>query len=267
MMPEGVEKVRLRTDTAGYEVKLLKYCAEGKHERFSVFEFAIGVDVTNEFKEAVAEVREEDWQPIIRRDGGVETKTGQECAEVCHVPNWAGRSKNGPTYRFIAIREPLRQRELPGMETERQLPFPTMDFADKGRHKVFGIVTNRDLPTDELVWWHRGRCGKSEEVHAVMKDDLAGGQLPSGDFGENAAWWAIMILSLNLNVILRRLVLGGSWAQRRIKALRIRLLNIAGRVVRHARRLAVKLVQGHPAHPVLVAARERMLQMATGPPG
>lgn len=32
------------------------------------------------------------------------------------------------------------------------------------------------------------RCGKSEEAHAVTKDDLAGGKLPSEDFGENAAW-------------------------------------------------------------------------------
>jgi len=32
-----------------------------------------------------------------------------------------------------------------------------------------------------------------------MKDDLAGGKLPSEDFGENAAWWWIMILALNLN--------------------------------------------------------------------
>jgi len=29
--------------------------------------------------------------------------------------------------------------------------------------------------------------------HAVMKDDLAGGSLPSVDFAENAAWWWIMI--------------------------------------------------------------------------
>jgi hypothetical protein len=41
-----------------------------------------------------------------------------------------------------------------------------------------------------------------------MKDDLAGGQFPSADFGENAAWWAIMLLALNLNVIMQRLVLG-----------------------------------------------------------
>ena len=41
------------------------------------------------------------------------------------------------------------------------------------------------------------RCGKGEEVHGVLKDDLAGGRLPSGLFGANAAWWAIAVLAFN----------------------------------------------------------------------
>ena len=43
----------------------------------------------------------------------------------------------------------------------------------------------------------RQRCGKGEEVHGVVKDDLAGGRLPSGRFGANAAWWAIVVLAFN----------------------------------------------------------------------
>ena len=33
-VPEGVEKVTLRSDTAGYQETILRYCAEGKNERF-----------------------------------------------------------------------------------------------------------------------------------------------------------------------------------------------------------------------------------------
>ena len=51
---------------------------------------------------------------------------GQEWAEVCFVPNWAARSKKGPSYRFLAIRELLGHKEFPGMET--QLPFPTPEL-------------------------------------------------------------------------------------------------------------------------------------------
>jgi hypothetical protein len=41
-LPAGVEKVRLRVDTAGYEHALLRYCEESKNERFGKIEFAIG---------------------------------------------------------------------------------------------------------------------------------------------------------------------------------------------------------------------------------
>ena len=45
----------------------------------------------------------------------------------------------------------------------------------------------------------------------MMKEDFAGGKLPSGDFGENAAWWWIMILAMNLNSAMKQLALGKSW--------------------------------------------------------
>ena len=49
------------------------------------------------------------------------------------------------------------------------------------------MVTNRKDAGDQVIWWLRERCGKSEEVHSVMKNDLAGGQFPSRLFGANAA--------------------------------------------------------------------------------
>ena len=39
-LPAGVEKVMLRSDTAGYQRELLRYCAEGRDDRFGVIEFA-----------------------------------------------------------------------------------------------------------------------------------------------------------------------------------------------------------------------------------
>lgn len=67
---------------------------------------------------------------------------------------------------------------------ESQLPFWTMEFSQKGRYKVFGFVFNRRIPGDELIWWYRGRYGKGEQAHLVMKGDLAGGKLPSGRGGQ-----------------------------------------------------------------------------------
>jgi hypothetical protein len=267
-LPEGVERVFHRSDSAGYQIDLLKYCAEGSNERFGVIDFAIASDVTDSFKQAVAEVPDADWQPLHRTyDDGMTLQLDQEWAEVCYVPNWAGHSKKGPTYRFLAIREPLRQLEIPGTEPQPELPFQTIEYTQHERYKLFGLVTNRDIPGDELIAWHRQRCGKSEAAHAVMKNDLAGGQLPSNDFGENAAWWAIMILAFNLSSAMKHLVLGPSWARKRMKAIRFAIVNLPARVVRHARQLFVRLTKNHPSNATLIAARKRILRLACGPSG
>ena len=74
-----------------------------------------------------------------------------------------------------------------------------------------------------------------------MKHDLAGGCLPSGRFGANAAWWAIMVLAHNLTAAMKRLVLGPAWAAKRLKALRFALITLPGHVIRHGRRLIIRL--------------------------
>jgi hypothetical protein len=271
-LPEGVVKVYFRGDTAANQKELLRYCAEGKSRRFGVIEFAIGVDVTAEFKRAVAEVEEGEWQPLEREVDGQKIKTEQEWAEVCFVPNWTAHKKNGPIYRYLAIREMLKQAELPGLEN--QLPFPSMNFGSQP-YKVFGVVTNRDIPGDKLIWWHRQRCGKGEEIHKVMKEDLAGGHLPSARFGANAAWWGIMVLAFNLNSLMKLLVLPQEWVPKRLKAIRFGLINLAGRVVSRARQLIIRLSQTHPAYQLLIEARWRLRSLrdraelvhpAPGPP-
>jgi len=263
LLPAGVVKVYLRGDTATYQRDILSYCAEGKNERFGVIEFAVGVDVTPEFKRAVAEVEEGEWHQLERQVDGKTLPTGQEWAEVCFVPNWTAQRKDAPTYRFLAIRELLQQAEMPGLEA--QLPFPTMTFGEK-RYKLFGLATNRSLPGDKLIWWSRERCGKGEEMHKIMKEDLAGGQLPSARFGANAAWWGIMVLAFNLNSVMKRLVLPKGWAPKRLKAIRFGFIHVAGRLLVRSRQLIIRLSNGHPAYELLMEVRRRLWALWNGAP-
>jgi hypothetical protein len=262
ILPEGVEEVRLRSDTAGYQHSLLRYCDRGDDKRFGRIKFAVGADVTPEFKKAVlTEVREQDWRPIDKEIGGIRVSTNQEWAEVCFIPNAIGHSKGSPVYRYLAIREPLGFPEFPDLNLPQQsFPFQTLQM-DLQHYKLFGLVSNMDWDGERLIHWHRERCGKSEEAHSVMKGDFAGGKLPSGDFGENAAWWWIMILAMNLHTIMKRQVLGGSWASRRIKAIRFSFINIPGRIVERSRELIIRLVKDHPALDLYLEARRRIREM------
>ncbi len=89
-----------------------------------------------------------------------------------------------------------------------------------------------------MFWWYRERCGKSEEAHAVMKHDL--------------------------NAVMKRLVLGPAWVARRTKALRLALIALRGPVIRHGRRLIIRLAADAGLDLVL-GARRRILALARGP--
>lgn len=261
MLPSGVEEVRLRSDTAGYQVELLRYCAEGKDPRFGVIGFAVGADMTQELQQAVRGVPEREWQTLPRPEGS--GGPGQEWAEVNFVPNWIGHRKSSPEYRYLAVREAVRQAVLPGMEG--QLPFPALLLGQGRLYKVTALITNLEAPGPEVIGWYRERCGKSEEVHRLLKDELAGGTLPSGSFGENAAWWAIAALAFNVHTAVKGLALGGSWASKRLKTIRFHLITVPGRVVERGGRLLVRLGRAHPALALLLEGRQRLRALLAAP--
>jgi hypothetical protein len=247
-LPEGINNVRLRSDAAGYSHNLLASCDRGDNPRFGRIEFAISCPVTEAFKKEVRTVPPEEWKRLDHR---------REYAEVCFVPNELAHTKKKPSYRYLAIREALRQPVLPGMD----LPIPSLDLGGI-QYKLHGLVTNMDWAGDRLIRFAYERCGKSEEAHAILKDDLAGGKLPSGNFGENAAWWQIMVIAFNLNAAMKKFALGASWVAKRMKAIRFTLINLPGRIVDHARQLAIRIVRNHPSFVLLVEARKRIMRLA-----
>ena len=66
----------------------------------------------------MGEIKDEDWTVLMKRERSGELReTGWQWAEVCFAPGAIGHSKNGPEYRYLAIRERMQdQLMLPGME-------------------------------------------------------------------------------------------------------------------------------------------------------
>jgi hypothetical protein len=135
--------------------------------------------------------------------------------------------KNGPNYRFIAIREPLEQSELFESE-EKQLPFPTLEMKSLGRYKIFSLVTNRTLPGEELIHWHRLWKKRRGSFH----------------YENRFSRWTFAI-----------------WG------FRFGLINLAGRVIERSRQLIVRLSANHPSTELLFEVRSRILQLAQVPSG
>ena len=156
------------------------------------------------------------------------------------MPDWAVRSK--ASYRYLAIREVIKPSKTKN-DDELDLPFQTIKL-EKVMYKLFAIVTNRDIDGSDLIQWQRKRCGKSEHVHSIQKEGLAGGQLPSNLFGANAAWWAVMVLSFNLNRLMQIAALPTDLKESKMKALRFHVIQLPGRVIHHARKVYVR-VEGY----------------------
>ena len=124
-----------------------------------------------------------------------------------------------------------------------------------------------DWEGKKLIHWLHERCGKSEEVHAVMKDDLAGGKLPSDDFGENAAWWWIMILAHNLNAMMKNFSMEESCLPKRMKAIRFSFINLPGRAVNPSRNLIIRLSKNKPVLELLINVSKKIAMQKPVPSG
>jgi hypothetical protein len=243
LLPKSVEHIRLRSDTAGYQIEILKYCAKGKNERFRVIEFAISSPVTKWLKESVQAVSECEWKRI--------PDTEQDCAEIVFVPQKLCMSKKDPEYRFIAIREAIRDTDAPELRQmllfDEEIPeddpissvHPTL--LNGKIYKVFALVTNMTWPIESIVTWQRKRCGKSEELHHIMKDELAGGHVVTSALGANAAWWQITVLAFNILSVLKKSCLPEKYQTSRPKKLRYCLFSLVARLGNHGRRITITL--------------------------
>jgi hypothetical protein len=97
------------------------------------------------------------------------------------------------------------------------------------------------LDVDATIVESHKRSGTVEHAHDVLKNELAGAALPSAKFGANAAWWRLNTLAFTLLSALKRLALPGEFSDARPKRLRFMVLNVVGKVVRHARRMLLRL--------------------------
>ena len=81
--------------------------------------------------------------------------------------------RHAATARYVAIRIRPRQEEL---------------SADGNRVKHFAVVSNLwEWTPERLLQWHREKAGTIEAVHDVVKNELAGGVMPSKYFSLAAA--------------------------------------------------------------------------------
>lgn len=208
-LPSGVEKIRLRSDSAWFNHAVLDWAdARG-------IEFAVTASRNRHLLDVIEAIRPAAWQ----RFG---PDPSQQIAESVYSFEHGARAS-----RLIVLRRPMRQLEM-----------------FRGLHEYHAVITNMSWSAERLIVWHRERA-TSENWIKELKAGFGLDRLPSGRFASNAAFMQLGLLAYNLVVALRRLVLPASFWTATIKTLRFHFIHIAALVVRHSRHLIVKLADGY----------------------
>ena len=251
-------KLRFRADAAFYNDKLMTYLNQ------SGVEFVISAVMSTQLKQAIVELDESEWHNMTDDDSEADAgKSVVQWAEVTFVPDASrNRKKYGQPLRYIAVRRPVDPQLDSDDSGQLNLFADTNDTFVSNSYRYFARVTNTDWNGATVIGWHNRKQGHIERGHDIVKNDLAGSVMPTARFGANAAWWRINLMVANLFSLLKWTCLPRAMRKARPKTLRFRLVNVAGRVVHHARTVVLKLASGLLLAKVLARARKLLRHLA-----
>jgi hypothetical protein len=204
-MPKGKKITAVRADSAAYQATIFNWCEEtGKV-------FAIGADQDAAVKAAITAIPEADWKTF--RDG--------EIAETVHCMN-----KTKKAFRLIVMRRP-RDQDL---------------FEERSPWRYHAIASNRENEDAATTMeWYSKRGDHSENRIKDLKIGFGMDYMPCGTFKANAVFFSIGVLTYNLYLGFRSTALGNGWERSQVQTVRWRLFQTAGKIVRHGRRLYLKI--------------------------
>jgi hypothetical protein len=227
------QPVLVRSDSAGASTRL------AWHLRGRGVGFSVGMQIDAHIREAILAQPEPAWTPAIDADG-----QPREGAEVCELTSWIDLHTWPEGTRAICRREDAH----PGAQ---------LRFTDLDGHRFQVFLTDQpdpDLACLELR--HRQRARVEDRIRAAKATGLS--NLPFDLWRRNAVWLELVLAAQDLTVWAQALLLDGDLAVAEPKTLRYRLLHVAARVVRHARRTILRLQRSWPWAVALARAFARL---------
>ncbi|MEJ7657765.1 MAG: IS1380 family transposase [Thermoleophilaceae bacterium] len=206
--------------------------------------FSVGFDLTEDVRQAVGVIADQDWVQAIGQDGAERDRAF--VAELSlELAGWP------PGTRAICRKE----RAHPGAQL-------SLIDTDGFRHQVF--ITDLDGEIAELDRFHRARARCEDRVRAAKDTGMR--NLPFRDFDANEAWLELSLIAQDLLAWTRSLALDGSLARAEPKRLRYRLLHQAGRIARSGRRTQLRLQRSWPWAQALATAFARIRVLPAAAP-
>jgi len=136
-------------------------------------------------------------------------------------------------------------------------PEGELDLGNVVVKRPLTIVTNLE-GTNPLDAWHMYNQGALVEHRIEEMGQLGVGHTAVNDIGGNHLLWALGALAYQLLHLVRTTVLEKKHAKEQVKTIRSLLIRTPGKLVRHARRLRLKLMHRDPLVRLLDHAAERV---------
>jgi len=230
ILPKGKKVKHVRIDSAGYQETIINRCYE-KGETFS-----ITARKDEAVQEVIQAVPEHAWYP--------EEEKEREYAVTAHI--MGGMEK---AFKLIVERRKTKKGQalLPGMYHYHAIAV---------NKEIEYLKEAEDILT--TIKEHRQR-GQAENHNKELKRGIGLEYVPCKNFKANEIFFWLAIIAYNLFVILKSFGLTKEWMVKQLKTVRWWILATAGKVVKHARKIVLKLAGiSEEIFQVFLQARERI---------
>jgi Transposase DDE domain group 1 len=232
--PEALEgEILARSDSAGASHDFADACRE------TDIRFSLGYAIDARLREAILAQPESAWEPAI--DGDEQPREGAWVAELTGEVNlnaW-------PVGTRLICR---RERPHPGAQ---------LTFTDVDGHRFQCFITDQpdeDIAALELL--HREHAQVEDAVKTLKATGAS--RMPFHSFKANAAWFELALLAHDITIYTQELTLEGEHRRCEPKRLRYRILHVAGKLTRHARRVTLHLPADWPWAEAITRAFTRL---------
>jgi Transposase DDE domain group 1 len=226
-------EILARSDAAGASHDFAEACRETR------VHFSLGYAIDARVREAILSLNEAAWKPAI--DGAGQARDGAWVTELTgqvELAEWPAGT------RVICRRE----RPHPGAQ---------LTFTDLDGHRFQCFITDQDdADIAALELRHREHAQVEDAVKTLKATGAS--HLPFHSFAANCAWFELAMLAHDIATYTQQLTLDGEHKVCEPKRLRYRILHVAGKLTRHARRLTLHLPADWPWAEAIMRAFKRL---------
>ena len=235
--PSLVERqVRVRTDSAG--------CTDFVHKcRERNIGFSVVARSNASVHAAISRIRFDDkrWQPALTQAG--EPRPGAAVAELTEFVDLSGWPE---ATRLIVRREPLHQGAQGSL-------FPSATF------RYWGHYTDSTADPVEADIDMRGHARVEDNIRRLK--DSGASRFPFTDLDANRAWLDVVAFADALVRWFQLLCMPGRFATAEPKTMRWTIWHTPARLVRHARRNVVRILDGWPTTTEILTGYQRIARL------